>query len=178
MTSDTMPKLGRMMMYTSGCPKIQNRCCHSSGSAPSSGSKKLAPKSRSNSSRNRATVMTGRAKSKRNWVTSVIQVRDRHPQQCHARRPHVEHGDDQVDRTEQRRDAGDQQAERVEVDAVGRREGDTAVRCDSRTSHRRRRHRRTSRCSGRVRRRATPRNDSALSRGKATSRAPIWSGSR
>ena len=44
-------------MYTSGCPKIQNRCCHSSGSAPASTLKKVAPKSRSNISRNSATVM-------------------------------------------------------------------------------------------------------------------------
>ena len=25
-----MPKNGSAMMYTSGCPKNQNRCCHSS----------------------------------------------------------------------------------------------------------------------------------------------------
>ena len=61
-------------MYTSGCPKIQNRCCHSSGSAPAAGSKNGAPKSRSNISRNSATVITGRANSSRNWVMSSIQV--------------------------------------------------------------------------------------------------------
>ena len=28
MISDTIPKLGRIMMYTSGCLNIQNRFCH------------------------------------------------------------------------------------------------------------------------------------------------------
>ena len=32
-----MPKNGNAMMYTSGCPKNQNRCCHSS-TPPFSGS--------------------------------------------------------------------------------------------------------------------------------------------
>ena len=35
-TSLTMPKLGKMRMYTSGCPNIQNKCCQSNGSAPAS----------------------------------------------------------------------------------------------------------------------------------------------
>jgi hypothetical protein len=38
---ETMPTAGRKMMYTSGCPKIQNRCCHRSTSPPAFGSKKL-----------------------------------------------------------------------------------------------------------------------------------------
>jgi hypothetical protein len=29
---------GSSMMYTSGCPKIQNRCCHSSGLPPAAAS--------------------------------------------------------------------------------------------------------------------------------------------
>src|SRR5947209_5677123 len=32
MTSVTTPKKGRATMYTSGCPKNQNRCCHRIGS--------------------------------------------------------------------------------------------------------------------------------------------------
>src|SRR3546814_11715076 len=74
MVSDTMPKAGRIMMYTSGCPKIQNRCSQSSGSAPADTSKKLASKSRSQVSRNRATESTGMAKSMRDCVNSDIQV--------------------------------------------------------------------------------------------------------
>ena len=74
MTSDMMPKAGRMRMYTSGCPKIQKRCCHSSGSAPAATLKKLASNSRSKLSRNSATVITGMANSSRNCTTSSIQV--------------------------------------------------------------------------------------------------------
>jgi hypothetical protein len=47
-TSDTMPMAGRIMMYTSGCPNTQKRCCHRSGSPPLAGSKKTAPKTREN----------------------------------------------------------------------------------------------------------------------------------
>ncbi len=32
-----------MRMYTSGWPKIQNRCCHKSGSAPALTSKNVGP---------------------------------------------------------------------------------------------------------------------------------------
>ena len=74
MISDTIPNAGRMRMYTSGWPKIQNRCSHNNGSAPAATLKKLAPKSRSNVRRNNATEMTGIANSNRNWVTSDIHV--------------------------------------------------------------------------------------------------------
>src|SRR6187399_1544014 len=40
MTSPTMPQAGSSTTYTSGWPKNQNRCCHSTGSPPLSGSKK------------------------------------------------------------------------------------------------------------------------------------------
>jgi hypothetical protein len=46
----------------------------------------------------------------------------------HARRPHVEDGHGQVDGADQRGDAGDEQAQCVEVDAVGRREHHAVVR--------------------------------------------------
>jgi hypothetical protein len=52
---------------------------------------------------------------------------DGHAEHGHARRPHVEHRDDQVDRTDERGDAGDLQTEDIEVDSVGRRERETAV---------------------------------------------------
>jgi hypothetical protein len=63
MISDTIPKPAGSMMYTSGWPKIQNRCCHSSGSPPLAPLKKVAPKRRSKVSRNSATEMTGMAKA-------------------------------------------------------------------------------------------------------------------
>lgn len=74
MMSDTMPKAGITMMYTSGWPKIQNRCCHRNGSPPLDALKKVAPKRRSKVSRNNATEMTGTANASRNWVTRDIQV--------------------------------------------------------------------------------------------------------
>ena len=72
--SEIMPMAGSMRMYTSGCPKIQNRCCQSIGLAPAAGTKKFAPKNRSNISSIRATVITGNASTRRNEVTRVIQV--------------------------------------------------------------------------------------------------------
>src|SRR3989442_991048 len=69
-----MPMAGRIRMYTSGCPNIQNRCCHRIGSPPPDGRKKCVPKKRSNISKTRATVITGNAVMTRNWVTSVIHV--------------------------------------------------------------------------------------------------------
>ena len=61
-TCETTPIPGRIAMYTSGCPKNQNRCCHSSGEPPPCpcssplttsppGMKKLVPAERSSSSR-------------------------------------------------------------------------------------------------------------------------------
>ncbi len=75
MISDTMPNDGRIKMYTSGCPKIQNRCCQSNGSAPAATSKKVASNDRWNDNRKSATVMTGMAKSSRNCTTRTIQVK-------------------------------------------------------------------------------------------------------
>ena len=46
---DTIPAAGKKMMYTSGWPKNQNRCCHSSGSPPRAGMKKGQSKARSSS---------------------------------------------------------------------------------------------------------------------------------
>ena len=73
-------------MYTSGWPKIQNRCCHSNGSAPAATEKNVAPKLRWNVSRTSATVMTGMANSSRNLVTRIIQRerRDAHHASCPA----------------------------------------------------------------------------------------------
>src|SRR5438093_572987 len=69
-----MPIAGRIRMYTSGCPNIQNRCCHRIGSPPPCGTKKCVPKNRSNISSTSATVITGNAVMTRNCVMSVIQV--------------------------------------------------------------------------------------------------------
>ena len=73
-TSLTMPNDGSTRMYTSGWPKIQNRCCHSSGSAPASTEKNVASNWRWKMSSTSATVITGMANSSRNWMTRIIQV--------------------------------------------------------------------------------------------------------
>jgi hypothetical protein len=54
--SETMPKNGSATMYTSGCPKNQNRCCHRIA-PPVSASKTWAPSWRS--------AMTARSAAKR-----------------------------------------------------------------------------------------------------------------
>jgi len=67
----TMPKAGRIMMYTSGWPKNQKRCRHRVGSPPPSGLKNEVPKLRSVSSMVMAPARTGRASSSRNAVTRI-----------------------------------------------------------------------------------------------------------
>ncbi len=42
-----IPNPGKIMMYTSGCPKNQNRCSQSTGEPWFVGSKKWVPKCRS-----------------------------------------------------------------------------------------------------------------------------------
>jgi hypothetical protein len=70
----TMPKAGRIMMYTSGWPKNQNRCWYRIGSPPPAGSKKVVPKLRSVSSMVMAPASTGSDSSSRNAVTSIDQA--------------------------------------------------------------------------------------------------------
>ena len=82
--------------------------------------KNWAPKLRWNISRNSATVMTGMANTSRNCTTRIIHVKTGIFIRLMPGRTHVEDGDDQVDRTGQRGDAGDLQTERPEVDAVRR----------------------------------------------------------
>ena len=70
----TMPKAGRIMMYTSGWPKNQKRCRNSVGSPPPAGSKKCVPKLRSVSSMVMAPASTGSASSSRKAVTRIDQA--------------------------------------------------------------------------------------------------------
>lgn len=66
---DTIPNPGRMRMYTSGCPKNQNRCWNSTGSPPPPGSKKVVFRFRSVSSIVMAAASTGSASRS---ITAVI----------------------------------------------------------------------------------------------------------
>jgi hypothetical protein len=56
-----MPAAGRKMMYTSGWPKNQNRCCHSSGSPPLAAMKNGQSNARSSSSSAVARITAGNA---------------------------------------------------------------------------------------------------------------------
>src|SRR5438034_6484959 len=77
------PIAGKIAMYTSGCPKNQNKCCHKSGEPPlcpvrtpftvTSGTKKLVPRLRSISSRIPADSSTPKASNPRIAVTNHAQ---------------------------------------------------------------------------------------------------------
>ncbi len=69
-----MPKNGSAMMYTSGWPKNQNRCCQSIA-PPLAGSKTRAPNLRSASSTSRAAASTGKANSTRMLVKRMFQTK-------------------------------------------------------------------------------------------------------
>ena len=74
-TSETTPKNGRAMMYTSGWPKNQNRCWNRIGDPPSCGSKNWAPNSRSASNMISAPVSTGNANTTMNDESHRFHVR-------------------------------------------------------------------------------------------------------
>src|SRR5690606_32131600 len=71
---DTTPAAGRKMMYTSGWPNNQNKCCHSSGEPPSSTSKNTNPKARSISSSTLPRISGGKPNAIMNAVTSTYQA--------------------------------------------------------------------------------------------------------
>ena len=74
MTWDTIPNDGRIMMYTSGCPKNQKMCWNRTGSPPPAASKKVVPKNLSVSSMVTAPANTGMAATSRNAVMSQVQM--------------------------------------------------------------------------------------------------------
>ena len=59
---DAMAIEGRKTMYTSGCPKIQNKCCQRIGSPPRVGSKNGQSNERSSSNRKSPAISGGNAK--------------------------------------------------------------------------------------------------------------------
>src|ERR1700689_4083670 len=80
-----MPIDGRMAMYTSGCPKNQERCCQSSGDPPEcgcnlslrtrpAGMKKLVPATRSRINNTQAGKRTANANTAMTEVTNHAQV--------------------------------------------------------------------------------------------------------
>ena len=71
---EIIPKPGRIKIYTSGCPKNQNKCWYKIGSPPPAGSKNLVLKFRSVSNIVIAPANTGRDKSNRKEVTNIDQT--------------------------------------------------------------------------------------------------------
>jgi len=67
-----MPKAGNIKIYTSGCPKNQNKCWNKIGSPPEKGSKKLLLKLRSNKSIVIAPANTGKDNNNKNAVTNIV----------------------------------------------------------------------------------------------------------
>ena len=65
MICETTPNAGRIMMYTSGCPKNQKMCWNITGSPPPAALKKLVPKWMSNSIMVTAPASTGMTASSR-----------------------------------------------------------------------------------------------------------------
>jgi hypothetical protein len=70
---ETIPNPGRIRMYTSGCPKNQNKCWNKIGSPPPAGLKNDELILRSVSSIVMAPASTGRDKSSKNAVISTDQ---------------------------------------------------------------------------------------------------------
>ncbi|RPK52301.1 hypothetical protein EES39_02015 [Streptomyces sp. ADI92-24] len=73
-TSETIPKKGKAMMYTSGWPKNQKRCCHSNA-PPLAASNTCAPNFRSASSAKSAAARTGKASRTRTPVSRTFQTK-------------------------------------------------------------------------------------------------------
>jgi hypothetical protein len=70
-TWEIIPNPGRIKIYTSGCPKNQNRCWNRMGSPPPTGSKKVVFRFRSVRSMVIAPASTGRAATKRQEVIAT-----------------------------------------------------------------------------------------------------------
>ena len=119
MISVTMPKNGNAMMYTSGWPKNQNRCCHSR-TPPLAGSKMCAPRWRSAASPNSAAVSSGKATSTMIAGDQDVPGEDRHPEHRHAGRAHAHHGGDHVDRAQDGAQATDDQTQDPQITARAR----------------------------------------------------------
>ena len=71
---EIIPKAGKIRMYTSGCPKNQNRCWYKIGSPPPAGSKKDVLKFRSVSSIVMAPARTGSESRSRIAVSNTDQT--------------------------------------------------------------------------------------------------------
>lgn len=71
-TSLISPNAGRIKIYTSGCPKNQNKCWNNTGSPPPTGSKNVVLKLRSNKSMVIAPANTGSDNNSKTNVTNIL----------------------------------------------------------------------------------------------------------
>ena len=71
---EIIPKPGKIRMYTSGCPKNQNKCWYRIGSPPPAGSKKVVLKFRSVRSIVIAPANTGKESKRRMAVRRTDQA--------------------------------------------------------------------------------------------------------
>src|SRR5258708_37467316 len=105
---DVTPMPGRIAIYTSGCPKNQNRCCHRSGDPPSCGMslslttrppgmKKLLPPTRSSSSRIPPRQQYGKRQQREDRGGKPGPHGEGHPHERHAARPQIDCGTEKVE---------------------------------------------------------------------------------
>jgi hypothetical protein len=113
-TSEMIPKNGSATMYTSGCPKNQNRCCHSNG-PPVAGSNTWAPRRRSASSASSAGGQQREDHQDEQGRDQDVPREDRHPEHRHAGRAQSQDRRDHVDRAEDRAQTGDHQTDDPQV---------------------------------------------------------------
>jgi len=73
-TCEIIPNAGRIKIYTSGCPKNQNKCIYKTGSPPPAGSKNDVLKFRSVNSIVIAAANTGSESSSKITVTKIAQA--------------------------------------------------------------------------------------------------------
>jgi len=71
---EIIPNPGKIKIYTSGCPKNQNKCWYKIGSPPPAGSKKLVLKFRSVKSIVIAPANTGKERRSKKAVTNTDQT--------------------------------------------------------------------------------------------------------
>ena len=70
----TIPKAGKIKIYTSGWPKNQKRCWYKTGSPPPAALKKTVPIFLSNNNMVMAPAKTGKDKSNKNAVIKTDQT--------------------------------------------------------------------------------------------------------
>ena len=113
-----IPNAGRMMMYTSGCPKIQNRFCHSSGVTSERGVVEVKAELAVELQEQRRHAQRRQREQQRERHRQKREAEQRHPVDRHARRAQLEDRDDEVDRRDRARDPVEDQPVAVEVDVV------------------------------------------------------------